>query len=828
MNQLSLDGTWKLRWSDGQRGRPEYAERTETDDARYIDATVPGEVHLDLWRAGIIADPYVHAQAKESRWVEDCIWSYRRFFEAPAAAVQGRAWLCFQSLDLTAKIVLNGEVVGTHSNVFRPCRVEVTGKLKAGINLLTVHLDAGLLTVSEKPHSGYALQGFDQHLHKRHWLRKPQNQFGWDWSPRLINVGISGAAHLEWTAESVYLAEFTAQADVTSNLTTGTARARFFLERLAADEVEAIVAIRLDDGSGIGPTAQQVVRLTGKRGCGEVELSLSNPRLWWPTGHGSQTLYTLHGEVSVGGQQIAAVSRRVGFRRVRVNQEPHPDGGQHFIFEINGRPIFLKGANFVPADLLFARLDQPRYAALVDQALAANFNFLRVWGGGLYESDAFYDLCDERGVVVWQEFIYACGKYPLHDEAYYVEARREAVYQVRRLSSRPSLIAWCGNNEIDMFNDWPASDQGIIRPDYGFFHQTLRQIVHAEHPGCYYQPSSPYSPDATLSPNSDVIGDQHPWSIGFHDVNFHGYRPMVCRLPNEGGLLGPTSLPTVLSCLPEGQQHVGSFAWQYHDNAVDSWGEPSPVDAITQEWLGRDVRSLSVEEFVYWGGLLQGEALREYIEAFRRKMFTSACACFWMFNDCWPAVRSWTIIDYNLRRTPAFHAVKRAFAPVHVMLAQEADEIRVYGVNEGHEVRRLNLRCGVFRLAGNYSRDERCDVILPPNASTCLAAFSREALEENAGAFAVLSDGPQVVSRNRLFLPRFKELTWNPADVSVRVIEGTARFFSGSFVWGVCLDLHGEMSLADNFFDLYPNMEHIIPWPHAELPRILHVGNLAG
>ena len=530
MNQLSLDGTWKLRWSDGQRGCPEYAERAETDEARYIDATVPGEVHLDLWRAGLIADPYVRAQAKESRWVEDCIWSYRRFFEAPAEAVQGRAWLCFQSLDLTAKIVLNGEVVGTHGNVFRPCRVEVTGKLKTGTNLLTVHLDAGLLAVSEKPHSGYVFQGFDQHLHKRHWLRKPQSQFGWDWSPRLVNVGIGGAAHLEWTDAAVRLDEFTAQADLTPDLTTGTVRARFFLERLAVEETEAVVTVRLEGG----PTVQRAITLAKENACAEVELRVTNPRLWWPVSHGSQNLYTLHGEVSVGGQRVAAVTRRVGFRRVCVNQEPHPDGGQYFIFEINGHPIFLKGANFVPADLLFTRLDGPRYAALVEQALAANFNFLRVWGGGLYESDVFYDLCDERGIVVWQEFIYACGKYPLQDEAYYAEARREAVYQVRRLSSRPSLIAWCGNNEIDMFNDWTVSDRGVVRPDYGFFHLTLRQIVHAEHPGCYYQPSSPYSPDGTLSPNSDVIGDQHPWSIGFHDVDFHGYRSMVCRFPQRG------------------------------------------------------------------------------------------------------------------------------------------------------------------------------------------------------------------------------------------------------------------------------------------------------
>src|SRR5687768_16382548 len=204
LQSLDLSGTWQLRWADGQRGRLEYANRDEVDPARCIEATVPGEVHLDLWRAGLIADPYVGANCLAARWVEEHLWAYRREFEAPAEALQGgaRAWLVFEGLDLVATIFLNGQEVGRHNNSFYPCRLDVTRKLRSGRNVLAVHLDSGLWDVSDNPAEVYLLFP-DQRLHKRHWLRKPQCQFGWDWSTRLINVGLHKPVRLEWAAPGV-------------------------------------------------------------------------------------------------------------------------------------------------------------------------------------------------------------------------------------------------------------------------------------------------------------------------------------------------------------------------------------------------------------------------------------------------------------------------------------------------------------------------------------------------------------------------------------------------------------------------------------------------
>ena len=820
---LDLNGTWKVRWSDGTRGRPEFANREQVDSDRYIDAQVPGEIHLDVWKAGWIPNPYEGAQCLAARWVEECVWSYRRHFTAPAESLRGRAWLVFEGLDLAATIVLNGEEVAKHRNSFYPCRVEVTGKLRKGRNLLTVHIESGLFDVADKLLGGYEV-ALNQRLHKRHWLRKPQCQFGWDWSTRLINVGIHKSVRLEWTNGVLRMDRTVPLADVSSDLKTGTLRVRQFVENPGRRAIRGRMRIEIPD-AGIRQWADVLLQ-PGLQPC-EATVEVRNPRLWWPVGHGPQNLYTVRVTITAGGDTLGSTVATVGFRRVRVNQDPHPAGGRYFNFEINGKKIFVKGANFVPADMIFARIDRERYDRLTDLALEAHFNFLRVWGGGLYESDDFYELCDRKGILVWQEFIYACGKYPMTDQTFFDDVKAEAVFNIRRLASHPSLIAWCGNNEMEQASwDW-GYDRGVVLPDHAFFHMTLPRLLANEDPARYYQPSSPYSPDG-LHPTRDDVGDQHPWSIGFSNVDFRGYRKMNCRFPNEGGFLGPTSRPTLYACLPEGQRKVGSFAWQVHDNSVDSWGEPSYAHQILSTWLGRDIKNLSLDEFIYWGGLLQGEALREYCDNFRRRMFDTGGAVFWMYNDCWPATRSWTLVDYALRRTPSFAPVRRALAPVSVVLAEEGEDVVVFGINETARVLEADLRYGVFRLAGGFPIDRCIPVRLAPNASTRLASFrKREWKHPNASAaFARLSRNEKLIARNRLILPLFKELKWPRANVRVHVRNGRAVFQSDGFAWGVCLDLDGQRALPDNFFDVWPGVPYSIPWKSKTAPKVIRVGNL--
>jgi beta-mannosidase len=429
--------------------------------------------------------------------------------------------------------------------------------------------------------------------------------------------------------------------------------------------------------------------------------------------------------------------------------------------------------------------------------------------------------------MVWQEFIFACGKYPVNDAAFFNSVKAEATYNIRRLAEHPSLVVWCGNNEME-WGAWAwGYDRGVVYPDYAMFHLTLPRILAEEDPTRYYQPSSPYSPEG-LFPNADEVGDQHPWTVGMQNTDFRDYRKMICRFPNEGGTLGPTSLPTLMACLPKDQRYVQSFAWQVHDNSVDSWGEPSFPDQMMTQWLGKNIRKMSLPEVAYWGGLVQGEALREYCENFRRRMFDSSAAIFWMYNDCWPATRSWTIVDYYLRRTPAFTSVRRAMQPLNVVVAQEGDEVVVFGINEGREAWSGTLRYGVFNLAGGYPVNHEASVVLPPNASTRLASFSLKDWKkpESSAAFALLTAGGKLAARNRLFLPFFKDLRWAAPGLKIKVSNGKAVFTSNTFVWGVCLDLNGDKPMPDNFFDVYPGIPHEIPWKTKKEPKVLFVGNL--
>jgi beta-mannosidase len=517
--------------------------------------------------------------------------------------------------------------------------------------------------------------------------------------------------------------------------------------------------------------------------------------------------------LTLNEQVLATYSRKVGFRHVRVNQDPHPREGNYFIIEVNRKPIFCKGGNFVPADPIFARIDRKRYEALVDRALEANFNFLRVWGGGLYESDDFYELCNERGILVWQEFIFACAKYPTTDEKFLADVKREATYQVRRLAHHASLVIWCGNNELEWHNVW-GDDKGVTYPDYALFHYVLPRLLKEEDDTRYYHPSSPYSADS-VHPNADHKGDQHPWDVGFKTNDWREYRKAICRFPNEGGILGATSLPTIKACLEPGQRKPWSFSWQVHENEA---AFQLPTDDAFKQWLGLDIRRMSLEDYAYYGGLLQGMALSEYVKNFRRRMFDSASAIFWMYNDCWPMVRSWTIVDYYLRRTPSFHPVRRAFAPLTVVLAVEEGKVQVFGVNEGPAAE-VEVRYGLCALAGGYPLDKMRKIRLPANAANLVATFEQSKWEKlgdkDHAAFAILKRDGAELARDVLLLPFYKDMSWPRPKISVKRERGKAIFRSDTFAFRVCLDLDGTKALPDNFFDLLPGENYVLRWPES-------------
>ncbi len=375
----------------------------------------------------------------------------------------------------------------------------------------------------------------------------------------------------------------------------------------------------------------------------------------------------------------------------------------------------MKGGNWVPADMIYSSVDKKRLEKLVDLAVEANFNILRIWGGGHFAGNDLLDLCDEKGLVVWHDFLFACSEYPGDNVEFYNSVKEEVTWAVREFAHHPSLILWAGNNENELGTySWGYVLSGKVVPDYILYHHLIPVIVKEENPYCLYWPSSPYS-ENYADPASPVTGDQHPWevSLGKDGLNFYAYRHYVDRFPNEGGFLGASSPATLRQFLPKDEQFVRSISWDHHDNLVNFWGDNDFTYKATEFWLGKSYRQMSFDDYAVSSAMLQAEALIEYISNYHRRKFSSSSAIFWMYNDSWPVTHGWTIVDYYTRKKLAFHPVRRALAPISVVLAEEGNKINVYGVNDNQSAWDGKLQYGIFETKGGYVMNETKNVSIP-------------------------------------------------------------------------------------------------------------------
>ena len=811
MRRISLDGTWSGRINFGLRGprKPESVHRE--DDRRCSPCQVPGEVHLDLMRAGLLDDVYVGMNVLKARWVEECTFYYTRTFDLTKQPGE-RVFLTLEGLDLDAEIFVNDRLCGEHHNFYTPCHLDVTEAVQEGNNRLTVRISSGLLSVSEKPVRRYqfAPELFDHLLHKRQWLRKPQFEFGWDWSERLVNVGIQGHVFLTVTRDP-FVEQIQLLPSVSEDGREGTLRVRAFCR-----------------GEG---TAELEIEVDGSRHtlCGEIRdgvlegaVTLPHPRLWYPVGYGEANVYEVGVRLLCSGREIGAKRFCTGFRTFRVRRDRHPERGSYFILEVNGKPVFAKGANLVPADMILSNITEATYRKLTDEALEANFNMLRVWGGGLYESDFLYELCSRKGILMWQEFIFACMNYPGEDPEFREQIRQEAEFQVRRLSGNPCLVVWCGNNEINWLKA-QVPDLSSNEEDRSLYRTLLAGIVRDNAPEICYHESSPMSDSDDVFPNDEYEGDQHPWDVGFEMVDYRKYREMHCRFPNEGGLNGSSSLLTARASYAGKTPEVHAPEFVLHDNYIDLLEVEghSACNYVVWDNLGFDPLKIPYEQFCYLAGLAQGEGLKEYIDRFRARKWDSASAIFWMYNDCWPTVRSWTILDYYGRRTPSFDRVRKAFQPFHIAYVSEGGELSLVVLNESAVRREVELESGVCSTTQGFLRTEKRHLDIGPGETLRIPVEGNPEHPEREFLYAMAREDGKLIAANRWFFARVREMQFLPARIeAVSSAEGTV-LTSDVFAYGVCVDLDGEARVADNFFELYPG----VPFLTGKDVRVLYCYN---
>ena len=805
LKTIDLCGTWRIKGATADRGGLPDWPNPQPYMPDY-PAEVPGTVQEAL--EFMTGDVHLAHNVYNATFIEGQFWLYTRHFTlAEDDLAAGRIRLVFEGLDLNAIIYVNGRQVGTHNNFYTPARIDITDVAVVGDNRVDVRLESGLYGATNKDVS-MTHANPTQKMLRRVFCRKPQSSYEWDWSPRLINIGIFKPCRVE--IAPVFMDETGIYHKLSKDYSTATINVRQYLNGCDADEHDVRVDATVVETGESASWSGGVKRF----GCANMNITVQSPKLWYPRNHGEQFRYTVRVTLTDlrNGEILKVIEKKVGLRRVEIDQSVREDKGRNFKLIINGVQLFAKGGNMIPLDILFSRLTRDRYEVLIDRAVENNFNALRVWGGGVYETDDFFDLCDEKGIVVWQDFIGACATYPAYDEQFLATYIEEIRINIRRMSSYASLVIYAGNNEIDQSMGWIAADRLKMFTDASLYYVILPRVLCEEGDHHYYQPSSPWSPDGE-NPLAFHTGDQHPWAIGFENRDYFKYRDMDCRFPNEGGILGPTSLPNMMLALGPGQEYMYSMDFKVHDNSICDRTACAP-EWMLKEKLGMEIKmgDMSIPDYVYYGGFLQGEGLTEYILNFRRRMNdTTSSAIFWMYNDCWPATRSWTTVDYLRNRTPAFWAVKRSFAPVTVDIVKTAPGFDVYGVNEWLEAKSGKLTYG-YMLPSGTVECKTVDVTLVANNSCVLASLDAATLPAGAIPFAELAVDGEPLARRRWVDRPYNELGLEKTDIKVvRNADGTVTYLADKLVLGVCLDLDGDDGeLSDNFFDLYPGRPYTV------------------
>ncbi|GGJ59118.1 beta-mannosidase [Deinococcus roseus] len=806
MTELPLDTAWKLK--------PRNPSLSLQDDFRSLDgwtpATVPGTVQWDLQKTGKIEDPFYGLNERNVQWIGEQDWLYSLNFQVDEQDLQAQhLHLDFQGLDTLCTVWLNGKQLLQSENMFVGHSVNVRPFVEKGQN--TLHL------LFESPlKKGKALEA--QHGKRAVWngnpsrvyIRKAQYHYGWDWGPTLLTTGPWQPIVLR--AFEACIEDVHAPVEVSPALDHALIPVQVTLQ--GNMEGQTLRLSLLDpDGQLV---QQQDVPAALKNA---VLFKLENPQLWYPNGHGAQPLYTL--QVLLTGEEkiLSQKELNLGMRRLRVVQEAIlGEEGSSFTFEINNQPIFAGGANWIPDDLILGRISDDQYRRRLTQAKDANMNMIRVWGGGIYEADVFYDLCDELGLLVWQDFMFGCGMYPAHPE-FQASVRQEAEHQVRRLRNHPSLALWCGNNEdYQIAQSVGAYGPGGDESQFDalvIYEKLLREVCETLNPQTLYWPGSPFGGTDVYG---KTVGDRHTWEIWHGPMApYQEYKNYEGRFVSEFGLMSAPSLALIQQSMPENEWYPESETFVHHTKATGPNGKPDGARrlAVYQAENLRGHRNL--EEYVYNTQLIQAEAMRYAYRDFRRRFegpgkYAVSGALVWQLNDCWP-VSSWAIIDSLEIAKPAYYTIKREMAPFSVGLHLEGP-LHIWISSSHTQSQQAQIRLTAYTLQGEKTSEDLRDVLILPGRRTDLAPWTVQ--ETPLVYFAELLIEGQIVARSSHFPEPYKYHTFADPELVVEHLENSIKITAQKPVKGLWLDTRHKTDWNDNFIDLQPGETRILEAPNLQ------------
>ena len=788
MHIQTLTGAWQFR----------QASVLQQAEEEWWPATVPGGVHTDLLALDRIPDPFVGDNERRVQWVAEADWEYRhRFDVAPELLRQPHIWLVCDGLDTLATVHLNGHELGHAANMFRQYRWDVKPLLKAQGNELRILFDSPVRFAAAQQ-AGRPLAGVSQAIPGGPHLRKAPCQFGWDWGPQLPPVGIWQDIRLE-AFDSTRLSE------VHLRQTHGDGAVRVEA-RLAVETWRDGLSARLQVTAPDG--AVQTSRAALASATGTLTLQIENPQLWWPNGWGDQPLYQVLVQLERSGTILEEKTYQLGLRTIELRQEPD-EWGRSFTFVVNGQPLFAKGANWIPADSFPTRLTGAALEDLIRSAAQAHQNMLRVWGGGFYEDERFYDLCDRYGILVWQDFVFSCSIYPFDDPDFVANVRAEVVENIRRLRHRASLALWCGNNEMEwgwVDWNWDKPELQELKAAYDrFFHHTLAEWCAAEDPDRAYWPSSPSSGVPFKDPNGQRQGDAHYWDVWHGRKPFTAYRSQYPRFMSEFGFQALPPLETIRTYAAEADWNMTSYIMEQHQKNA------SGNALMVGQMLDTFRLPQNFESLVYLSMVLQAEGIRYGVEHWRRHTQRVSGTLYWQLNDCWP-VASWSSLDYFGRWKALHYAARRFYAPVLLSIEDAPPCQSVFLSSDLLEAWQGAVRWALTTLDGEIlTSGEKAARVEPLGVTAVETLDFAEFLDEDTRRelvfVAELWQGDRRLAGQTAFFAPTKHLSLVDPQISAGVTlkDGllTIELSARSLARLVECSLAGaDIVFSDNYFDL--------------------------
>lgn len=788
----------------------------EKGTEKYLDAIIPGSVMSTLILQRRIEDPFFRLNEYKAREISRRDYFFYREFEVlPELFEQERIRLVCEGIDTIAKIYINEMYVGRANNMHRTWTFDVKNFLRPGINFINIEFTSPLAFI-DGYHTG---PGKDITcipsgcMKGNQFIRKAHCMFGWDWGAQIPDMGIWRDINLVGYSlvrlKDVEILQHHEEDKVGLEINVETENFR---------KANYVIHAELETPDGRILAANETI----EKNDAHLFIEVDNPKLWWPNGFGAHPLYTLTVfAFDESGNQWDAKSYRIGLRTLTVSME-HDEWGSEFAFICNGIKFFAMGANYIPEDTIYSFITKKKIDYLLKACIRCNFNMLRVWGGGYYPSDDFYDLCDEYGIVIWQDLMFACNVYDVTDD-FAKNIAAEATDNVKRLRHHASLGLWCGNNEIESgWDHWPEimHHSEALKKDYvKQFEEILPKAVLSADKQRFYWPSSPSSGGHFDHPDDENRGDCHYWAVWHGQLPFSDYGNHFFRFCSEFGFQSFPSIKTIKTFTDESDRNIFSKVMESHQKNESANGKL--LYYLSENFLYPQ----NFEDLLYVTQILQGIAIKYGVEHFRRNRGRCMGALYWQLNDSWP-VASWASIDYFGRWKPLQYMAARFFAPVAGSIVRNGTIILVYIANETRKPKKRKVVLKLQTLNFGSLFEETFEIEVDPLSSACVCEIDFAELitgrEDSVFAEASFEDEDgKVTEEIETFVP-FKHLQLEKTSISYSIIEVTdeyvIRMMSSSLVAFVELDLkQADGIFSENYFHLSSKREKVITLKKAEI-----------